>query len=84
MTAVANREDFERAFSAATVHDMFNWCSVGVLFTIEVRDPLIQTWEPLCRLFKIMLNVLFILFFLVYIQDTYFRINYWGISWSIN
>ena len=48
MTAVANREDFERAFSAATVHDMFNWCSVGVLFTIEVRDPLIQTWDPLC------------------------------------
>ena len=41
MTQIANREQFERAFAAATVHDMFNWCSVGVLFTIEVRDPLI-------------------------------------------
>ena len=36
MTQIGNAEEFERAFSAATVHDMFNWSSVIVLFTIEV------------------------------------------------
>ena len=36
MTQIGNREEFERAFACATVHDMFNWCSVSVLFTFEV------------------------------------------------
>ena len=40
MTQIANRDEFERAFAAATVHDMFNWSTVIVLFTAEVRSTL--------------------------------------------
>ena len=36
MTQIGNREEFERAFAAATVLDMFNWSTVILLFTIEV------------------------------------------------
>ncbi|KZS21381.1 Sodium-dependent phosphate transporter [Daphnia magna] len=35
-TQIANRNEFRRAFAGATVHDMFNWLAVIVLFTIEV------------------------------------------------
>lgn len=40
-TQVANRNEFRRAFAGATVHDMFNWLSVIVLFTVEevTRKP---------------------------------------------
>lgn len=37
ITQIGNRQEFERAFSAATVHDMFNWATVILLFTIEVH-----------------------------------------------
>ena len=30
------RNEFRRAFGGATVHDMFNWLSVFILFPIEV------------------------------------------------
>jgi sodium-dependent phosphate cotransporter len=33
---VSNREEFRRAFAAATVHDMFNWLTVIVLLIVEV------------------------------------------------
>ena len=36
LTQVGDREEFGRAFSAATVHDMFNWCTVCVMLPIEV------------------------------------------------
>ncbi|TRY70130.1 hypothetical protein TCAL_13780 [Tigriopus californicus] len=36
LTQAADRAQFERAFSAATVHDMFNWCAVIVLLILEV------------------------------------------------
>ena len=36
ITQIGNKAEFERAFASATVHDMFNWCTVIVLFTIEV------------------------------------------------
>ena len=36
MAQIGNKMEFERAFAAATIHDMFNWCTVIVLFTIEV------------------------------------------------
>ena len=39
MTQIGNKDEFQRAFSAATVHDMFNWCTVLILFTIEVCIP---------------------------------------------
>jgi len=35
MTQIGNKDEFQRAFSAATVHDMFNWCTVLIIFTIE-------------------------------------------------
>jgi hypothetical protein len=30
------RDQFERAFAGATVHDCFNWLSVLVMLTVEV------------------------------------------------
>ena len=36
MTQVSDKDTFRRAFSGATVHDMFNWCSVIVLLTLEI------------------------------------------------
>eukprot|EP00095_Tigriopus_kingsejongensis_P005796 maker-scaffold88_size394946-snap-gene-2.29 protein:Tk05796 transcript:maker-scaffold88_size394946-snap-gene-2.29-mRNA-1 annotation:"sodium-dependent phosphate transporter" len=35
LTQVADRNVFRRSFAAATVHDMFNWCCVIVLLTLE-------------------------------------------------
>ena len=31
-----DREQFERAFAGATVHDCFNWLTVTVMLSIEV------------------------------------------------
>jgi len=36
MGQVGNRDEFRRAFAAATVHDMFNFCSVLVLLPLEM------------------------------------------------
>ncbi len=36
MTQIGNKHEFKRAFAAATVHDMFNWSTVIVLFMIEI------------------------------------------------
>ena len=36
MTQVGDKKQFERAFSAATVHDCFNWCSVIVFLVLEL------------------------------------------------
>lgn len=35
MAQVGDRNQFRRAFSAATVHDMFNWLSVIILLPLE-------------------------------------------------
>jgi len=35
-TQIANQNEFRRAFAGATVHDMFNWLTVFVLFPVEV------------------------------------------------
>lgn len=37
LTQIGDREEFRRAFAAATVLDLFNWCTVIVLLPIEVR-----------------------------------------------
>ena len=37
------RAEFERAFAAATVHDMFNWLTVIVLVVVEVVTSLAST-----------------------------------------
>ena len=36
MTQVNDKDTFRRAFSGATVHDMFNWSAVVVLLTLEI------------------------------------------------
>lgn len=36
LTQVTDALEFERAFSAATVHDCFNWCSVIVFLIFEL------------------------------------------------
>ena len=32
----SDRDEFRRAFGGATIHDMFNWLSVGVFLPLEV------------------------------------------------
>ena len=36
LAQIGEREEFRRAFAAATVHDMFNWCTVVLAMIIEV------------------------------------------------
>ncbi|RUS74012.1 hypothetical protein EGW08_018211, partial [Elysia chlorotica] len=36
LAQAGDREEFRRAFSGATVHDMFNWCAVLVLLPLEI------------------------------------------------
>ncbi|UYV62402.1 SLC34A2 [Cordylochernes scorpioides] len=36
LTQVQEREEFRRAFAAATIHDMFNWLTVLVLLPLEM------------------------------------------------
>ena len=38
----SDRNEFRRAFAAATVHDMFNWLTVIVLLPIEVTFNLLE------------------------------------------
>ncbi|TWW75117.1 Sodium-dependent phosphate transport protein 2A [Takifugu flavidus] len=49
---VAERDEFERAFSGATVHDCFNWLSVLVLLPLEAASGLLM------RVSQAMVNVL--------------------------
>lgn len=35
-TQIASENEFRRAFAGATVHDMFNWLAVLVLFPVEI------------------------------------------------
>ena len=42
MTQVGDKKQFERAFAAATVHDMFNWLSVIILTFIELSTGLLE------------------------------------------
>ncbi|XP_023197672.1 sodium-dependent phosphate transport protein 2A-like [Xiphophorus maculatus] len=39
---VGHREEFERAFAGATVHDCFNWLSVAVLLPLEVISGVLR------------------------------------------
>ena len=36
LTHITDRDQYERAFAAATVHDCFNWLAVFVLMIIEL------------------------------------------------
>ena len=42
LTQVGDRTEFGRAFAAATVHDMFNWCTVIVMLTIEIATGFLE------------------------------------------
>lgn len=42
ITQVSDRERFRRAFSCATVHDMFNWLSVILLVTVETATHYLE------------------------------------------
>ena len=42
LTFVTRKEDFRRAFSAATVHDFFNMWTIIVFFPLEIRFHIIQ------------------------------------------
>ena len=41
MTQIGDKEQFERAFSAAVVHDFFNWLTVITLFLLEVSTGML-------------------------------------------
>ena len=46
-TQIGDRNEFRRAFAAATVHDMFNWLTVIVLFVVEIAaSKTLFTFEP--------------------------------------
>jgi sodium-dependent phosphate cotransporter len=38
LTQMGDRNEFRRAFAAATVHDMFNWLTVIILFIVEMTS----------------------------------------------
>lgn len=38
----ADREEFGRAFAAATVHDMFNWLTVMILLPLEMTTHYLE------------------------------------------
>lgn len=40
---MGNRDEFERAFAGATVHDIFNWLCVTVLLPVEVLTGYLYT-----------------------------------------
>lgn len=42
MGQVARREEFERAFAGATVHDFFNWLAVLILLPLELATGLLS------------------------------------------
>ena len=42
LTFVTRKQDFRRAFAAATVHDFFNLCTIIVLFPLEINLHFIQ------------------------------------------
>ena len=45
LTQMGDRNEFRRAFAAATVHDMFNWTAVILLFIVEIitrKSPFIH------------------------------------------
>jgi len=42
MTQAAEKENFRRAFAAATVHDMFNWLTVILMVALEVSTGALE------------------------------------------
>ena len=42
MGQIGDRANFQRAFAAATVHDMFNWLTVLVLLPVEMATAYLE------------------------------------------
>ena len=42
MGQIGDRNNFQRAFAAATVHDMFNWLTVLVLLPLEMASGYLE------------------------------------------
>ncbi|KAK3754091.1 hypothetical protein RRG08_024166 [Elysia crispata] len=54
LAQAGDRQEFRRAFSGATVHDMFNWCAVLVLLPLEVTTGYLYHFTgALVRLMKL-------------------------------
>ena len=41
LTQIGNKDQFQRAFSAAVVHDFFNWLTVSLLLVLEVTTGML-------------------------------------------
>ena len=39
---LSNLEQFRLGFSAATIHDLFNWCSILLLLPVEMGTGLLE------------------------------------------
>jgi sodium-dependent phosphate cotransporter len=46
LTQMGDRNEFRRAFAAATVHDMFNWLTVIILFIVEMTSSASRSITP--------------------------------------
>ena len=42
MGQIGDRNNFQRAFAAATVHDMFNWLTVLILLPLEMASGYLE------------------------------------------
>ena len=67
-TQIANKNEFRRAFAGATVHDMFNWLSVIVLFTVEIIS---SKWNCISIIQRINAKLI-----IIWLTDSIFGIGY--------
>ena len=55
---MGDRNEFRRAFAAATVHDMFNWLTVIILFIVEMVSSAYLNFKH----FRLIMRKLILLF----------------------
>ena len=70
-TQIANKNEFRRAFAGATIHDMFNWLTVFVLFTVEI-----VTRKSLLSFFCATENVFFFFIVILFLTESIFGMGY--------
>ncbi len=39
---LSNLEEYKLGFSAATIHDLFNWCSIILLLPVEMGTGMLE------------------------------------------
>ena len=42
LTSLNNLEEYRLGFSAATIHDLFNWCTIIVLLPLEMGTGMLE------------------------------------------